>query len=169
MPSVFPSEWKFRAREHYEIHSIKLKNGNTYKYKGFSNTINFGLEEAFKYYYALAAGPLLGGGSLDKGPAPLELDNKIKLFNLGLEAKYFILQELPGLFLRGGLGYNFINAGQGSADSSKGGSYYLGLGYEVRVKKLGIALEIATRQTSLSGNIQISSFTPSIGFHFYGM
>ncbi|MCJ8276607.1 MAG: hypothetical protein MJK18_07180, partial [Bdellovibrionales bacterium] len=61
-------EWKFRAREHYEIHDISVGN-QEFTYKGFSNTLNFWYEDPFNYSLGLAAGPLLGSSRID-GTAP---------------------------------------------------------------------------------------------------
>ena len=43
----------------------------------------------------------------------------------------------------------------------------LGIGWETRVKKIGIAPEIAFRHVLLERNSYVLAFTPSIGVHFY--
>lgn len=154
-------KFKFRAREHYEIHSISYGNEEE-TYRGLTNTINAWHEVPFKYSFGLALGPILGSAS--KEDTKLEMfGEKIKLIHIGLEYKYFFLGQT---FTRVGAGWTQLRS-TGEIDYINGHHTYLGLGYEFKVNKFGIAVEAAYRWSELSDDVSIESITPSIGFHFY--
>lgn len=147
--------FKMRAREHYEVHTI-----DNQKFKGLSNTINLGWEKPYEYYYAFSISPIISGlKSKDIGP----LGEKIRFLNFGFELKYFVLDKF---FVRPAVGYSLLKS-YGSLDDLKGYFLYTGIGYEYPFKKFGLAIELAYRYANLSENIEVHSITPSIGFHFY--
>ena len=164
---VIPSEseaakWRFRAREHYDIHKIKIE-AETYEYQGLSNTINFWYEDPKKEAYGLAFGPLIGSARSREDVDPLQFGNKVQLFYVGAEYKKYFLEDF---FVRPGLFWSSLET-KGQLDPNTGYSAYLGIGYEIDVSNVGIALEVAFRQSYLQNDIEISTITPSIGVHFY--
>ena len=154
-------QFKFRAREHFEIHNIKYMDQEE-TYRGLTNTINAWYEVPFDYSFGLAFGPILGSASNEDAPIP-ELGEKIKLIHIGLEYKHFVWQQFFG---RIGLGWTQIRSDQ-ALSHLNGHHRYLGVGYEFKVGKFGIALEGAYRWSILPQDLTVNSISPSIGFHFY--
>ena len=156
-------DFKFRAREHYEIHNITA-GGQDYKFRGLSNTINAWFEKPYDFSIGLAFSPVLAGIKADETYA---IGEKLTLYNVGIEAKYFPKLLSDYLYGRGGVGYSHLeNSGLGKQD---GYNVYFGLGYEIPFKSFGIALEAAIRQVELNNDISDQIFTPSVGLHFYKM
>ena len=83
-----------------------------------------------------------------------------------MEGKYYHRDISPNLFSRLGLGYTQLDT-NGSNDDAAGYHAYIGAGWEFDIKGIGIALEMAFRQSRLEGDIVVNSVTPSIGVHFY--
>ena len=159
-------QFRIRAREHFEWLSITYGPANdTESYFGLTNTFNLWYEEPFRYAIGFAFGPVLGSAK-SQGTPITGTSSKIRLWNLGLEGKYFFWPERLGLFGRAGLTANLLDT-RGSLGKLWGGGYYLGLGWEARVLKLGIAPELAFRHVILEQNSRVLAFTPSIGLHFY--
>lgn len=156
-------EWRFRAREHYEIHKIS-KAIPTTEFKGFSNTLNLWYEEPFDYAIGFAASPLLGSAKNDSSST--ELGQKIQLYSAGLEFKYFLYHSLPGLFTRLGAGWSHLKS-QGTLDKNSGWHGYAGLGWEHPFKYFSLVPEVAVRQSYLQNDLEVFSLTPSIAIHFH--
>ena len=89
---AYADGWRFRAREHFEMHHIKAK-GQSFDYTGTSNTINFWYEKPHEYAIGLAGGPVLGNADSDDSPSPSSLGKEVKLITLGIEAKYFFYEN----------------------------------------------------------------------------
>ncbi len=157
----YAGDWKFRARETYDQFQIN-NSGTEIKYSGLSNTINFWYEEPFDLSYGFAFGPVIGGAKTDEVNAPL--GDKIKLFFVGSEIKYFPLNDF-GLYTRGGIYYDFLQVSAG--DSPDGIGLYLGAGYEFKVGKLGLSLEAGLRKAELSRNTGLEALSFALGLHFY--
>lgn len=158
---------RVRAREHFEIHKYKLgETGQTETYKGLTNTINIWYERPFEYSVGLALGPVIGGARSD-GPSEAgpRFGGDIQLAVAGLEAKYFPVSGLKG-FLRGGLSWNSLRT-NGTYERLNGYGYYGGVGWEIPIKWVAIAPEIAFRRVHLAQDVTGDIFTPSIGLHFY--
>ena len=85
---------------------------------------------------------------------------------LGVEGKYYHRDIAPSLFSRLGLGYTRLDT-RGSTDDIDGYHVYIGAGWEFDIKGVGLALEMAFRQSRLEQGIIVNSITPSIGVHFY--
>lgn len=163
LPSItYSQKFKVRAREHFESHSIKLGNNN-YKYKGLSNTLNFWWEQPYSLSYGFSLSPIL---SNLKTSDPSPLGKKVTYWNLGFELKYHFYEKNKSFFIRPGIGYSILKP-DSIFEDAKGYFLYSGLGYEIPFEKFGLALEFAYRYSKLSKSIEISSITPSIGFHFY--
>ncbi|HEX9756262.1 MAG TPA: hypothetical protein VGB26_00510 [Nitrospiria bacterium] len=157
---------RLRAREHFEWLSIKYGAVNdTERYFGLTNTINLWYEEPFQYALGLAFGPVIGSAK-SRDSAPTGTDSKVRLWNIGFEGKYFFFPDKHGLFGRIGLTANILDT-RGSLGNLLGGGYYLGVGWEARIWKLGVAPELAFRHVILEQSSQLFAFTPSIGLHFY--
>ena len=157
---------RLRAREHFEWLSIKYGPvSDTEKYFGLTNTLNLWFEEPFRYSLGLAFGPVIGSAK-SQGEVPLGTASTIRLWNIGVEGKYFFKPEQYGLFGRLGFTGNILDT-RGSLGNLLGGGYYLGLGWETQIWKMGVAPEIAFRHVILEKSSRVFAFTPSIGFHFY--
>ena len=158
--------FRLRAREHFEWMSIRYGTASeTESYFGLTNTLNAWYEEPFRYAVGLAFGPMLGSAKAHE-TAPAGTDSKIRLWNIGLEGKYFFFPERYGLFGRAGLTANLLDT-RGSLGTLVGGGYYLGLGWEHRFWKIGVAPEVAFRHVLLEEDSRVFAFTPSLGLHFY--
>ena len=158
-------DFKARAREHIDIHKIDINNGNNLSYSGLSNTINIWWEKPRIYSIGLAFNPIFGSASADNDVGT-GLSDKIKLITLGVEGKYYHHYAAKNLFSRFGVGASQLDT-NGILDNVDGYHLYVGAGWEFDVNGVGIALEMAFRQSRLSQNIIINSITPSIGVHFY--
>ena len=83
---------KARAREHYEVHSIKQGDDKTV-YRGFSNTMNVWYEEPYKYSIGLSFSPIFGSSrATDDNNKPY--GDKVKLISTGIEYKVFLTKFL---------------------------------------------------------------------------
>ncbi|MCF6338377.1 MAG: hypothetical protein L3J84_10580 [Gammaproteobacteria bacterium] len=155
---------KVRAREHFDFHDVAFDNGSS-AYAGLSNTINVWWEKPRIYSIGLAFNPVIGSARAS-GNYDARFGNKIKLIMLGAEGKYYHRDIAPSLFSRLGLGYSRLDA-KGSIGDVDGYHAYIGAGWEFDVKGVGIALEMAFRQSRLAQGVVVNSITPSIGVHFY--
>jgi hypothetical protein len=160
--NLFAIPIKFRAREHFEVHKFK-GNHLDQTFKGLSNTINIWWEDPYKFSIGLAFSPIIS--SLTNS-SDTPLGKKIKLFSLGIEAKYFFSDLINSLYIRPGLFHTTLNPSS-NLKNQKGYSVYLGIGYEVPLQYFSLAFELANKRSFLENSIQINSFTPSIGLHFY--
>ncbi len=156
---------KVRAREHFDFHKISLNDGDDTFYRGLSNTISIWWEKPWIYSIGFAFNPVIGSADAN-GDYDARIGHKIKLITLGLEGKYYHRDIAPSLFSRLGLGYSRLDA-SGSAGDMDGYHVYIGAGWEFDVKGIGIALEMAFRQSRLAQGGIVNSVTPSIGVHFY--
>jgi hypothetical protein len=165
--SAFCGNFRIRLREHFEFLSIRYESLNdSENYFGLTNTANLWYEKPMHYGIGLAVGPVLGSASSVNDSAPMGTDTKIRLWNIGVETKYFFYPEKKPWFGRIGLTGNILDT-RGSAGKLGGGGYYLGLGFETKIWKIGLAPEIAFRHVLLEQGSSIYAFTPSIGVHFY--
>ena len=157
---------RVRLREHFEWISVQYgQTGETAKYYGISNTLNAFYEKPFKYSYGLSFSPVLGSAQI-QGGVPIQTNEKIKLWSMGVEGKYFFFPERYGFFGRLGITGNILDT-RGALGTLAGAGYYGGLGWEFKIWKLGIAPEVAIRHVILEKNSRALAFTPSIGIHFY--
>jgi len=152
-----------RAREHYEILKIKT-NTSEDEYKGFNNTINVWWEEPYHYSFGLSFSPVIS--TLKEKDPNSTFGRKIQTINAGLELKYFPKILLRNLYLRPGLTYTILRP-DNAISNRNGYSAYLGLGYEFKFNRFGLAIEAAYRHSELDTDTQIQTITPSVGFHFY--
>ncbi len=156
---------KVRAREHFDFHDVAFDNGSS-TYAGLSNTINVWWEKPRVYSIGLAFNPVIGSARAS-GNYDARLSNKIKLIMLGVEGKYYHRDIAPSLFSRLGLGYTRLDTKGSSIDDIDGYHVYIGAGWEFDIKGVGLALEMAFRQSRLEQGVIVNSITPSIGVHFY--
>lgn len=164
---AFCGSFRIRLREHFELLSVRYESLNdSENYFGLTNTANLWYEKPMHFSIGLAMGPVLGSAKSVNDSAPMGTDPKIRLWNFGIEGKYFFRPEKSPWFGRIGVTGNLLDT-RGSAGTLGGGGYYLGLGFEAKVWKLGIAPEIAFRHVFLEQGSRIYVFTPSIGVHFY--
>ncbi len=157
---------RVRIREHFDWYRVKYPSQTSrVSYFGMSNTLNVWYEEPFDYAFGLALMPILGSAKATNGVVS-GTNEKIRLWNLGVELKYFLQPEVLKIFVRAGLGVNFLDT-RAELGTFVGASYYLGLGYEFQIWKLGISPEVALRHVLLEQGANVLLFTPSLGIHFY--
>lgn len=158
---------RIRAREEFDRLTIRYGSLNrTQDYFGLTSTINFWYEEPFHYAFGLVFNNILFGKQDAIATASAGTPSEVELLNIGLEGKYFFQPGKYGLFGRAGLTTSILDT-RGSMGTLLGGGYYLGLGWETRVWKIGIAPEVGFRHLILEQSSQILALTPSIGIHFY--
>jgi len=162
---IHAGEIKARAREHVDFHNVAFNDGSDTAYRGLSNTINVWWEKPRIYSIGLAFNPIIGSAKTDDKP-DVRLSRRIKLITLGLEGKYYHRYMSSHLFTRLGLGATRLD-NNGPAGEADGFHAYLGAGWEFDIKGVGLALEMAYRQSRLAQGIIVNSITPSIGVHFY--
>jgi len=156
---------KVRAREHVDLHDIVFDDDSDTAYRGLSNTINVWWEKPRIYSIGLAFNPIFGSANSDDNH-DARLSDKIKLITLGAEGKYYHRDIAPSMFSRFGLGYTRLDT-DGPIGDIDGYHAYVGVGWEFDVNGVGIALEMAYRQSRLEQSTFVHSITPSIGVHFY--
>ncbi len=162
MSSSLFADLKFRAREHFDIHDI-ARQDKVHRYFGLSNTLNFGIEERNRYYYAISLNPMLGSSRLLKS-ANAFYGEEIILFMVGVEAKKH--WEPYPVYARLGLGWTKLFTD--TNNEPNGASIYAGIGYEWEFYE-GITMvpELGTRFGWLEDNTTLQTATFSLGFHFY--
>lgn len=158
--SVSAFEFKMRAREHYETHKV-LASKNI-EYKGFTNTINLWWEKPYDISVGFFFSPLLAKFYNDS--PNFGYGKEFRFLATGVELKYF--PKIYNFYLRSSLGYSKIKDSNSILDED-GLSLYFGLGYEFSLKNFGLALEVAQRKSYYSNSVEVDTFSPSIGFHFY--
>jgi len=157
---------KIRAREHFDRVWIQYKNLNReYNYGGIGPNINIWLEDPYRFSIGLSYSVLFINNSEE--PDIPDFGEDMNLTKVGIESKIYFSPGEGGLFTRIGLSSNSLNT-QGSAGKLIGTGGYLGLGWEIKFSKIGLALEAAGRRIELERNIRVDTLSPSIGVHFYG-
>lgn len=164
--SSFWDSTRFRARESFEILNLK-SNGVEQEYKGFSNTINFHYEKPFDYSLGLAFGSIFSSFKTDTISQLPALGDKIEIYFVGFEAKYFFYgSERRGFFVRPGLYYQQLNS-EGPENNRTGTSFLTGLGYEILITdSVSLAPELAYKMGS-SGDYSWVGQSIALGVHFY--
>jgi len=167
--SIQAADFKVRAREHFD--QVTLTYGQAapgqqkYNHKGIGPTINLWFEDPYANSFGLAVGMTYINNN---GLTPYGTGSKdTELWSIGVEGKHYFVPKAGGFFFRWGLSSERVKAYQAFKDSSGNGTY-LGLGYEIKFSRIGLALEAAKRQIKLGQQIQIDAQSPSIGVHFYG-
>ena len=169
----FPSEklsaetsLKIRAREHFDTVWIHQKNlDDTYSYGGIGPNINIWLEDPYRFSIGLSYSVLFINNS--KETELPDFGSNMDLTKYGIEGKIYFNPGEGGMFTRIGVSHDVLNT-KGSAGTINGLGRYLGLGWEIKFSKIGLALEVAGRRIELEKNIRIDTYSPSIGVHFYG-
>ena len=161
--SALAYDIKLRAREHYEILTIK-DDVNTAKYAGLSNTVNLWFERPYDMSFGLSFSPVFSG--LKSKDSSSVFGSEVQTYNIGFELKKFHKPLFRHAYIRPGLSYSILRP-DSNLENLDGVSLYLGLGYEFAFNKFGLALEVAYRGTWLENSTRIQAITPSLGFHFY--
>lgn len=166
----FVSHLRLRAREHFEFNSIRYGSDRPHQnYFGLADTVNLWYEKPFEWAFGLGAG-ILPGNPMHGQPAPIGVAPKPDIWHAGFEFKYFFHDvggvRLPGLFGRLGATANILDT-RSTRGNILGGGYYVGVGYEFLVWKIGLAPEVAFRHVIYQEHVREYSFTPSFGLHFY--
>jgi len=128
MGQAMAGDFKFRAREHLDVHKISVSDGSEVTYKGLSNTLNLWWEEPRFYSIGLAFNPVLGSAKVNSGQ-DVRFADEVKLITLGLEGKYYHRNISANLFSRLGVGYARLE-NSGSSGDLEGYHAYLGAGWE---------------------------------------
>lgn len=157
---------KIRAREHFDTVWVNHKNLNsTYSYKGIGPNINIWLENPYEFSIGFSYSVLfINNGKESEIPY---IGSDMDLTKYGVESKIYFDPGKGGAFTRIGISHNVLNT-KGTAGNISGSGGYLGLGWEIKFSKIGLALELAGRRIEFEKNIQVDTFSPSIGVHFYG-
>ncbi len=162
LPSVsHAGDWKFRARETYDQFRI-FDGPSESKYSGLSNAFNFWKEEPFDLSYGLVIGPLIGGAKAEDSTG-LYVD-RVKLYFLGAEAKYFYYENF-GLFSRAGIYYDYLDLSRSRWRDGLG--LYIAVGYEFNISGVGVSLESGLRRSDLSQGVVLQALSFALGVHFY--
>jgi len=157
---------RIRLREHYEIIFVRYgTTGEDASYAGLSNTANVWFEKADEYAIGFSLSPILGSATT-LGNVPSQTNRKIRLWSIGAEAKLYFYPRKRGAFGRLGLTGNILDT-RGPAGAIGGAGYYLGLGWEYMIGKMGLNPELAFRHVIFGDGGRALSFTVSIGVHFY--
>lgn len=160
------TRFKIRAREHFDTVWIEFKDSDqTYSYEGIGPNINLWLEDPYRFSIGLSYSVLFINN--DREEERPEFNSNMDLTKYGIESKIYFSPGEGGLFTRIGISSNVLNT-NGAAGNIKGTGGYLGLGYEIKFSKVGLAFEAAGRRIELEQNIRIDTYSPSIGVHFYG-
>lgn len=157
------ASWKFRAREHFDWHSISYQ-GVSNQFSGFSNTINFWHEVPFNYSLGLAFNPLLGSARSNSDSGLMSLGSRVVIYNLNCEFKFFPIEN-KNFFSRFGMGASLFSSQ--IVNEIYGGNIYAGVGYELKIWRVYVAPELAFRYMRGESSMHISTITPSVGVHFY--
>jgi len=162
---LLAAQLRLRAREHFDRVTIQYNAVNfSTEHSGIGPTINLWWEEPYVRSIGLAVGAMFINEGPDNVPG---IDRKLELWKAGLEGKHYWSDHEGGLFGRWGGSYNrLIN--RGLLGNLEGYGAYLGLGWEFQFENIGLAFEAAQREVFLEEQIRISSYSPSIGVHFYG-
>ncbi len=156
--------WKFRAREHFDLHSLSVDGGAKSKFSGLSNTITWGHEVKGKHYLGLYFNPVLASMAEAKDNNTPYAD-KIKLLTAGLTAKNFFPWS-GNFFSRGAIGWTQLTSN--SQTRANGVSLYAAAGYEWFFKKhYSLAPEFGYRHSMLERDTEVGTFTFSLAFHIY--
>ncbi len=162
---IIAAEFHIRAREHFDtvtIDSKEQKINDTVT--GIGPTFNFWLEDPYRWALGLSWGLMFINNPAYEGVTGVK--NDMELRKTGFEGKYWFSRE-GGLFVRLGLSQNELTT-QGSYGALFSIGNYLGVGWEFKFEKFGLALEAARREILFDHDLNISTSSPSIGFHFYG-
>lgn len=161
---VISAHAKFRAREHYDYFNLKYK-GESYTYKGLSNTINYFFKEVPKRVsYGLGLSTL--GDNVENEDLSLSpFGSKLNLFQVDFEYKYFPKDLIEGVYFRHGAGISFLE----SRENFLGIHIQQAVGYEIPFKYLGMALELSGQYGLYEKGLRVGGLGLAIGFHFYKM
>ena len=156
---------KVRAREHFdEVKLIFPDVGEEITASGIGPNINIWYEDPYHFYFGLSYSWMI---LRNDEVSSLGIGSAVEIANTGVEVKYFPLSE-GGLFFRlGGSAAQLYT--KSTLGMLTGVDKYYGIGWEVPTlnKKLGVAFEAAWRRIDFD-QIQVETYSPSIGFHFYG-
>jgi hypothetical protein len=158
--------FKIRAREHFDTVWINYKQlGIKTSHSGIGPNINMWMEDPYNYSIGLSYSHLFINNSVD--PEISEVDSDMELIKWGIEYKNYFFKGEGGLFSRLGLSHNTLKT-KGSLSDLNGLGGYLGFGWEIKFASIGLAFEAAGRKINFNQDIEVTTYSPSIGVHFYG-
>lgn len=159
--------WRFRFRESYQIHKLTASQTGTTTYQGFSNTLNFWYERRFEWAVGLAYSPMFSSIRTDDNKTE-GVDNKILLYQLGFELKYFFPSISDGFYVRPAIYQSWLKTND-ERGTIKGFAAGVGLGWEFSIAedKIGLAPEISYQNAKFSRTVKDQVTAVSIGVHFY--
>jgi hypothetical protein len=154
---------KFRAREHYDVFSLR-HDGQSYTYRGLSNTINYFWKEV-----AMDESVGLGFSSLGNNVSNDDLlgspfGRSLNLFQVDFEYKHFPFESMSALYLRYGSGLSYLDSG---FESLMGVHLQQAIGLEIPLKYLGLALEVEAQEVFLESGVNLYGVGMALGLHFY--
>ncbi len=163
---VFAQSFKIRAREHFDTVWINYKQLDLKtSHPGIGPNINMWMEDPYNYSIGLSYSHMFINNSAD--PQIPGIGTDMELIKWGIEYKNYFFKGEGGLFSRLGLSKNTLKT-KGSLSELEGFGGYLGLGWEIKFEKFGLAFEAAGRRINFESDIEVTTYSPSIGLHFYG-
>lgn len=163
LPAV---DFRVRAREHFDTVWINYHNLNIRKeHSGIGPNLNFWMEEPYQYSIGLSYSHMFIDNQID--PKITGIKSNMELVKVGIEWKNYLYKNEGGIFTRLGISNNSLRT-QGSLGELKGNGFYLGLGWEFKFSQIGLAFEAAGRKIFMENDLEITTYSPSIGVHFYG-
>jgi hypothetical protein len=171
-PPEHPGMITLRFREHFDVSQIRWGGvGVDQGYYGSTNTMNLWWEKPGRYAFGLAFMPVLTSGYGAIGTSSPRVDDRVKLWNFGLEGKWHPRKrwDLFGPYLRGGAYASRLQVAEVYGGDRWGGSYYVAIGGEVPVwkERIGIAVDLGFRHTILEQDTQLLTFSPSVAIALY--
>jgi hypothetical protein len=164
--TLYAASFRLRAREHFDTVWVFYKDQNlTKKHGGIGPNINFWFEEPYNYAIGLSYSHIFID-NIKFAELP-DIGEKMELIKWGIEYKHYWFENEGGLFTRLGGSANTLKT-KGELEDLQGNGAYLGFGWEIKFSKIGLAFEAASRKVYLERDIEITTFSPSIGVHFYG-
>ena len=163
---VYAQSFRVRAREHFDTVWINYKQiGKKSADSGIGPNINLWMEDPYNYSIGLSYSHLFIDNEAD---LQIEgIDSDMELVKLGVEYKTYFFKNEGGPFSRLGLSANTLKT-KGTLSDLNGMGAYLGFGWEIKFQKIGLAFEAAGRKIHFEDDIEVTTYSPSIGVHFYG-
>ncbi len=163
---AYAQSFKIRAREHFDTVWINYKQlGIKTSHPGIGPNINMWMEDPYNYSIGLSYSHLFINNSADSQIAGI--DSNMELIKWGIEYKNYFFKGDGGLFSRLGLSQNTLKT-KGTLSDLEGFGGYLGIGWEIKFSSIGLAFEAAGRKINFDQDIEVTTYSPSIGVHFYG-
>ncbi|MBT4088538.1 MAG: hypothetical protein HN580_03830 [Deltaproteobacteria bacterium] len=164
--TLYAQSFRIRAREHFDTVWINYKQLDMKtSHPGIGPNINMWMEDPYNYSIGLSYSHLFINNDTD--PQIVGIGSDMELIKWGIEYKNYFFKGNGGLFSRLGLSTNTLKT-KGLFSDLGGFGGYLGIGWEIKFQRIGLAFEAAGRKINFESDIEVTTYSPSIGVHFYG-